>query len=739
MSTTHRNLLRAAILASLAAAPAYAQSDNSGPIGEIIVTAERREAPLQDVPLAVSALSAEQVENLQITEAEDLQRIVPSLHMFNNITSPTNLSLSLRGGLQQDASLVVAESPVGIYVDDIYVGRLNGNNTTLSDIERIEVLRGPQGTLYGRNTGYGAIKFISRTPGDEGWFDTTIGAGDYDQYLFKTSMGGPLSDTVGGSMALQWKHKADQYTNVNEGVETGEEESLAMRGKLRMSLSDATEAVFSVAYSDTEHDSLQLTPGITPGVPANCQALPAGECGPGETTQFTTDDLVFPFGEFATNTAWGELSPGPLRDRPQGETKQSIVGLTVNWNINDNLAFKSITGFVKTEDFFHTDFSGTNIVVGATDVEADQLTQELQFIGSAFNDRLDFLAGAFFLQEEATQEFGWVFFAPLSQSLIQTDVTSVALFGEVGFAITDKLKVTGGLRWTDESKDFQFDFENVAFGFNDQVVLEGDYDEWTPRFGLDYAFNDDILVYAQAARGYKSGGFSAIALASTDPVGAYDPETNWTYEAGMKADWLGQRLRTNLAYFFSSIDDIQQNATDTTSGGFEFPVENSGDAEIQGFEFEITAVPFDGLNIFLSGALMSGEYTSLNPESAAAAATFLYGVEADTPQTPDYTISVGFDYTFDFWGEAIGDVSIGADYYEIDEYITAATNDFKSSGWDIWNAFISADIGKNLELKLTGKNLADDFIITAGSRGLGGFISLPPREVMLSLTYRYGE
>ena len=738
MSTTHRNLLRAAILASLAAAPVYAQSDNSGPIGEIIVTAERRDAALQDVPLAVSALSSEQVENLQITEAADLQRVVPSLHMFNNITSPTNLSLSLRGGLQQDASLVVAESPVGIYVDDVFVGRLNGNNTTLSDIERIEVLRGPQGTLYGRNTGYGAVKYISRTPGDEGWFNTTIGAGDYDQYLFKTSVGGPLSENVAGSMALQWKHKADQYTNAFEGVETGEEESLAMRGKFKFTLSDSTTAVFSVAHSDTDHDSLQLSPASTPGDPDN-------------ESQFTTDDLSFAAGEFATLTPWGELSPGPLRDRPQGETKQTIVGVTFNWDVNDDTTIKYITGLVKTEDFFHTDFSGVGFIQGATEVESEQFTQEVQVLGSAFGDSFDYIVGAFFLSEDADQRFGWYFGAPLSESVIKTDISSIAAFTEVNWHITDSLTLTGGLRWTDDSKDFRFDYERLAGNFFDTVIapgffpatveqinLEGDFDEWTPKLGINWAVNDDLLFYLQGAEGYKGGGFSAIALGSTFPVGVYDPETNLTIETGMKADWLGQRLRTNLAYFYSWIEDIQQNAT-VAGAGFEFPVQNSGDAEIQGLEFEITAVPFDGLNVFLSGALMDGKYTDLNPNSAAAAARTLYGVEPGTPQTPDYTISVGFDYTFDFWGEAIGDVSIGADYYEIDEYITAATNDFKNSGWDIWNAFISADIGNNLELKLTGKNLGDDFIVTAGSRALGGFISLPPREVMLSLTYRYGE
>ncbi len=737
------------------AAAAFAQSESGGPIGEIIVTAERREAALQDVPLAVSAFSTEQLDNLQIKEATDLQRVVPSLHMFNNITSPTNLSLSLRGGLQQDASLVVAESPIGIYVDDVYVGRLNGNNSTLSDVERVEVLRGPQGTLYGRNTGYGAIKFISRTPGKESWLDATAGAGNDDQYLFKGSVGGPLGDAWAGSFAGQWKEKGGQFTNVFDNSESGEEENLSVRGKLRYTGSELFDAVLSVAYSDSENDSLQMVNGVTPGVPGN--------------QQFTSDDLVFPNGEWGVNYPTVQLAPSPLRDRPHGETEQTIIGLTVSADITDHMTFKAITGYVATEDYFHTDIGANSGAtyppfvggfVGASDIDSDQFTEELQLLGTALDERLNYIVGAFYLREVADQQFGWHFFTPLSHSLINTDVDSIAVFGETGFEITDSLKVTAGLRWTDDSKDFAIDFERLAGNafdiglipglppglfppFQQTIALEGDFEEWTPKIGIDYQLTpggpvDSMLLYAQAAKGYKGGGFSAIALASTAPVGVYDPETNWTYEGGLKSDWFGSRLRTNLAYFYSDIKDIQQNATVAGSGGFEFPVQNSGDATIQGLEFEITAVPIDGLNLFLNGALMDGEYDNLNLNSAAGAALALFGVEPETPQTPDYTVSVGFDYSVEIPGDLFGDFSFGADYYKIDDYITAATNDFNNSGWDIWNAFIATDVGENWQVKLTGKNLADDFIVTSGSRGLGGIIVLPPREILFTVTYRYG-
>jgi len=740
-----------AVIAGLCLTPALAQvAGNGGPIGEIIVTAERREASIQEVPLAVSALSTEQLDNLQIKEATDLQRIVPSLHMFNNITSPTNLSLSMRGGLQQDASLVVAESPVGIYVDDIYVGRLNGNNSTLSDIERVEVLRGPQGTLYGRNTGYGAIKFVSRLPGDEQWLDISGGIGNYNQKLLKASLGGPLGESWAGSLAGQVKQKDEQWTNVFNGDETGDESNKAVRGKLRFRGIEGFDAVASLAWARSENDSLQMVHGRTDPSLAN--------------RQFTTDDLFFPNWEWGVNYRAGKLLPEPLRDQPQGETQQTIAGLTLAWDIGEDMTLKSITGYVATQDYFHTDFSANMAdptqafaTVGASDIESDQYTEELQLLGSAFGDRLNYIVGLFYLHEEADQQFGWNLpnFAPLaglggalSQSFIDTESDSYAAFINTDYALTDKLKLTAGLRWTKDEKELDFSFCNgppLCPPLAPTLIdIDVDSDEWTPRIGVDYSidpmgFMDGMLVYAQAARGYKGAGFSAISLFSPSPVGPYDPETNWTYEAGLKADWFGNRLRTNLAYFWSEIEDIQQNATDTSQPGvLEFPVENSGDAEIHGVEFEFTLVPIDRLNIFAGGALMHGKYKNLNDNSAAAAARVLYGVTPRTPQTPNYTVSVGFDYRIDLPGEILGDLSFGADYYKIDDYVTAATNDFYNSGWDIWNAFIAVDIEDNWELKFTGKNLSDDFIVTSGSRGLGGFIVLPPREFLLSLTYSFG-
>jgi iron complex outermembrane recepter protein len=392
----------ATILASALQTAAIAQQPGSGARGaveEIVVTTQRREASLQDVPVAVSAISEMTLQNRQVTESRDLARLVPSLKMSNNITSPTNLSPSLRGSLQQDASLVVAESPFGIYVDDVYVARLNGNNITLADIERIEVLRGPQGTLYGRNTLAGAIKYVSRTPDQDPWAIVSVGAGNWDQYRASGSVGGPLSEAWAGSLAAQINHKDNQFTNIVTGERTGKERNVATRGKLRYMGGDAFDAVLSMSYSDSKNDSLQLVPRTTPGVPGNCTGLPAST-----RCQFTSNDLAgipgAPFYGVATPT--NPTHPPPNTPDPSAQTKQTILSLNMAYDLGF-ATVRSITGYVKVEDFFSTDFSGVGLIVGATEIDNDHWSQELQIQGLAFNDRMNYIAGAYYFRETGDQ------------------------------------------------------------------------------------------------------------------------------------------------------------------------------------------------------------------------------------------------------------------------------------------------------------------------------------------------
>lgn len=730
---THHSTRYAMATALLLPVVATAQQETSGGLEEIVVTAERREASLQSVPVAVSALSAETLENRQITESADLQRFVPSLKMTNNITSPTNLSPSLRGSTVQDASLVVAESPFGIYIDDVYVGRLNGNNAALADIERVEVLRGPQGTLYGRNTLAGAIKFISRDPGRETWLDASLGAGNWDQYLASFSAGGKLGESDwAGSLAAQINHKDGQFRNFVTGQETGLEKNWATRGKLRYMGIENFDAIASVSYAHSENDALQLFPGVV--------TTPADQ-------QFTSGDVGPPMGQGYYSVATPTLTspPGVITPNPSGETEQLISSLNMSYDFG-GVTLRSITAFVNTQDFFSTDFSGSGLIIGGADSDSDQYTQELQLQGTAFGDRLSYIVGAFYLKESSTQDFAWIFFTPASTSSIEAETESRSVFGQMDFNLTEALKATVGLRWTEDDKEFDISIvqlPTILFpgGRTAPVSFDNTYDAWTPKFGLDYTFDtsgsiDSLLTYVSAAKGFKSGGYNGIALLSLDDATLpYFPEENWTYEAGVKTDLFGSRVRINAAAFYNEIEDLQLNAT--LNGGASFPVQNAGAATIKGLEFEITAVPVEGLTLFANAAFMEGKFDELAPGAAPAQAIVAYNADPEPPQVPDYSFTLGFDYGFDVpLGSAAGRVSFGADWFRSDDYVLAATNDFIIDAYDRVSAFAALGVGDSWEARFSVKNLTDEETVISGSRLLGGFIMLPPREYLFSINYK---
>lgn len=693
---------------------------------EIVVTAQRREQSLQSVPVPVSAFSVEQLENRQISEGQDLERYVPSLKMTNNITQPTNLSPSMRGSLQQDASLTVAESPFGIYVDDVYVGRLNGNNTRLADVERIEVLRGPQGTLYGRNTLAGALKFISKTPGDEMWLDASVGYGNYDSKEASVSTGGPLSDTVSGSVAFQINERDGYGTNIATGENIGAEENWAGRVKLRYTGGENFDAIAHVSYADSRNDSNVMVNATTPF---------AGNA------QYTTNSLVPTFGGFYDNNFPDQDYSGGgllnIRNQPRGDTEQLIASLTMSYDF-DQATLKSITAFVGTEDYFTTDFSGFGAILAGFDTDSDQWTQELQLTGTGFDDKLNYIVGAFYLNERSTQDMSWFFFGPTSRSLSAAATDSYSLFGQADYAITDQLTVTGGLRWTRDEKDWDL---NIDYFFapvpSENIVDSITENSWTPKIGLDYAVNEDTLLFVSAAKGFKAGGFNGINIFDTSVAQSnYGAETNWTYEAGIKTEMFNNRFRLNANYFHNRISDITLNAQVLVNGNLTFPVQNAGAATIQGIELEATAALFDGFNVFTTVTLLDGEFRDLDPTSAPANSLTAFGVAAQTPQTADYAFAVGFDYTYDFdLGGNAAAFKLGADIYHTDDFITSATNEVLSSAYDRINAYAELEYNEQWAARFSISNLEDDELFATGSRGLGGFVARPPQTYKLTLKY----
>jgi iron complex outermembrane receptor protein len=722
-------------------------------IPEIMVTTERREASLQSVPVAVSAIEATALQDRQVASYQDLQRLVPSLKMTNNITSPTNLSPSLRGSLQQDASLIVAESPFGIYVDDVYISRLNGNNISLNDIERVEVLRGPQGTLYGRNTLSGAIKFVSRNPGKEDWLKVSAGAGNFDQYFVKGTAGGPIGGDWAGSIALQYNSKDGEFRNVGNtpagsGLtpqKTDYQRNLAVRGKLRYMGIDKLDVVGALSFVDSKNDSLQLIPACTPFVSG--------------TSQFRSHDLrVNPppcgVGDYTVSTpTLAAPGPGPITVDPTGETKQLIASINASYDFGW-ATLRSITAFVKTKDFFDTDFSGVGSIIGAATVDHNQVSEELLLQGKAFDDRLSYTGGLYLFREAGDQDFGWIFLGPVSKSQESIQTNSVGVFGQADFRIWEGLKATAGLRYVHDQKKFRIDQQLdpglppflafLTIPALNHVEKGNGYSELTPKIGLDYTFQpfsvfDSLMVYGSMARGFKSGGYNGIAIFNlADATSAYRPETNWTYEGGFKSDLWDRHIRLNANYFYAHISDLTANAT----VGFSFPVQNVGSAAVHGLEFELTVNPIENLSVYWNATWQHGEYGALIPGSAPAQAPAKWGVQPRLPQVPTLAFTIGADYAIPVsLGDTSGMVHVGGDWFDSTSYVTSATNDFVNSPYDRLALYAGLDIGSRWNVNFAMKNVRDTADITSGSRatpgaGLGGFIQLPPREWMFSVNYK---
>lgn len=728
-------------------APATAEQApaSSSQVGDIVVTAERREASLQTVPIAVTAIGAAQLANGGVQASGDLERFVPSLKMSPNISSPTTLSPSLRGSGTQDASSVVAESPFGIYIDDVFVGSLNGNNTSLADVERVEVLRGPQGTLYGRNTLAGAVKIVTRNPGEgQSWLDAKAGYGNYGQYLVAGSAGGALNQSgLAGSASFQFNGRDGYGHNLATGKTFGDEDNFAGRVKLRYTGIDRLDASVWASVTHSSNDGAVIVPFRT-SVPAN---------------QVATSNQILPaVGYYDTNIPTYGSGASPMRDQPFGKTTQLITAMNLAYELGDDTTLKSITAYVDTVDKFTTDFSGIGAnnsvgnsifgIAAGSHSNARQFTQELQLVGSALSGKLTYLAGLYYLHGWADQQFGWFFLTPASQTYEHNKTDSISGFGQASYEIASGLKATAGIRYTKDIKDFDIAIQQLPTsiapgGVTAPVDLHRTYDAWTPKFGLDYQVPvsgpvvSKLLVYGSVARGFRSGGFNGINIFDLSVAQtAYDPETNWTYEGGIKADLFDRRLRLNLDYFVDRISNLLLQAT--VAGGTAFPVQNAGSATIRGLEFEASAVPIRDLNLFATGSALKGKFRSLNPTSAPAQAGLLYGVDdPKTPQTPSFSITAGADYTIHFpIGSHDGAIRIGGDYYYTSHYTLQATNDLTISAYDRVNAYVALDYDKRIELKLEVKNVENDRSFITGSRALGGFIALPPRTVMGTISYK---
>lgn len=648
-------------------APAVmAQQGNNGPavLEELVVTAQRRSGDLQQVPIAVTALDGNGLERRQILSTEDVFTEVPGLIGSNNVGQNTAVTFFLRG-IGTTESIVTVDPAIGVYVDDVYIARQGVNNFALYDLERIEVLRGPQGTLYGRNSSAGAVKVITKEPDFETSGRINVGMGNYGQFFARGSINGALIDDTLAVRVNAMTQEDDGYTdNVTLGKDTNTTDFYGWRVSALWKASEDLRFILTADYMEDDSDSVY---------PANLAALPS-------EPQFV--DLFTTFSD--------------TEQRNLGEN--SGYSLTAFWDIGPNTTLKSITAVRETIQVYNLDLSDSinPIYELFTDNDSDQVSQEFNLSGSFGDGAFDYSSGLFYFKEESDSILGnefnlrvpagdtFITIPPLYfEQHLQTDSESYAIYGEVTWNLSPELSVFFGGRYTTEEKNIDVQFYAApapgAFPANeaerallfDITAVESfgtpstiDFNEFTPRVGVNWAPTDDLNMYASWSRGFKSGGWLArLVFPNPNELTDFPAEIVDSYEIGLKAELFDNRVRTNLAAFYTDFQDLFNTFTNP-QGGFSGA---TTDAEIYGLEAEGTFRVNSNIDIFANFAIMDGEYSDDLPPGLAET------LGDDLARLPNFQGKIGISGLFPL-GDGAGTLIANFDYSVIGDHYVAITN-----------------------------------------------------------------
>jgi iron complex outermembrane receptor protein len=732
MSNTFiRKTLPAAVLiaSGLAAGNAAAQLE------EVIVTAQKRTESIQDTPIAISAYNAEAIESMGLISAKDLGMASPSLQMPAYPFSNNNLAMFIRGIGNADSIVITKDPTVGLYYDGVYAARSTGLLADLSDLERVEILRGPQGTLYGRNTTAGAVNFINAKPTGEFGFKQTLGAGNYGSWRsvshlnlpdaggFKAKLTASFSDRDGwvendGPNKISGQDYTDYYEKETEGYR------VAFRY-------DGIENLL-VDYS-YDHSDVTSSPGYFQ------YAGPTGGLSAG--FQPITDSFSSRLKSTRTPTGGGKQA----YYLPPSETEVDGHNLTINYELGNNLTLKSITGYREFDDDvsqnFSQSFGDTGTLETHTLTDHEQFSQEFQLIGSY--ERVQYVAGLYYFEEEGTQTesqyldrqsvdltgayaFDFITNMPcggvapdcisnaavfpwfLGEYSVETDVESWSAFGQATWTpdmLQDRLDLTLGLRYTDDERTAVRTNDGWAFNSFGPGASGSELDEPDYTLVADYSWTENASTYFKVSTGFRSGGSSRNGL---DFNQAFEEETLISYELGWKTEMMDNRVRINGAIYHMEIDDIiLDNLPDPVNNPQFIEVFNSGDADINGLELDITAALTDNFLVGFNYAYIDYEINNaIFPDGSDRSDI------TELQWAPEHAYAITADYNF---AVSIGEMRLHLDYSWQDDQFALANTEFGEvvvEEFGLLNGRISlADIdmlGGNWQFAVWGRNLTDE-------------------------------
>lgn len=726
MNETRGRIRLAIVLVQSVAAVSTAQAQ----IEEIIVTAERREASLQETAISISVMDEKTLAEYGSSRLVELGDFAPNVKM-HEMPGKAGAATSMRGFYNAE-TIATFDPKVALYLDGVLIGKNTGSAFDILDLERVEILRGPQGTLYGRNTTGGAINMITRKPTDvlEGSLSVTMGA--YNQRDLKGSVNVPLlgangvlSDSAQSSLNLKVTlgtlNRDGYWDNPVWGNEPGDKNRDVAHVQLHWLASDALSVMY--AYDKTDIDEVPW-PGQVVGYNPVTQAQLAPYMGDGGSSDRPMDA-----------DSWMEADI-------EGH------GLTVEWALDENLSLVSITALRKMENDSYTDSDATPRFVFHNQAgdKIDTFTEELRLVGSAMDSRLEYVAGGFFMDEDIKDSYSVNImprFGMLKSGLFATAKNEIwALFGQVTYDLTDRLELAGGLRYTKEDRQMtRNDWSFIpAFGTN-TVTFIGDVDKnfynTSGMLSLSYKWNEDLMSYAKVSTGYASGGFNPRSPTPALFSIGYDEETVISYEVGLKSSWLEDRLLFNVAVFYNDFKDLQ---VPMLTADARNNLGNADKATIKGFEAEVRAVPIENLEI-------GGGYGYLDPEYETFFDPFGNNVKNNEwAQAPQDSLNFFSRYVVPAF-LSLGDLSLRLDWSYRSKYSLLTSPGNMVGSYDFLNARIGLDEMRGpgettFSVAIWGKNLTDELYYTSGynlvsSLGFNTRYVGAPRTFGIDLTMRF--
>jgi len=726
------------------AAPAAAEDNSTTGIEEIVVTAERRAENLQRTPIAITALTANALQSSGITDLRGVVQAAPSLYFAPYPSSTTTLVLFMRGQGIGDPNIITKDGGVGLNVDGIYQSRPQASTFDLADVERVEVLRGPQGTLYGRNTTGGAVNIISKKPTGELGIRGLLSVGNYDYRRalvnldlpafgdFKVKLTGLYSNRDG------WANNAANTAGTPEAHDFQADRKYAFRGAVRWEPADGVTIDYSGDYSDQ-----RTTP-----------------------VRYVTENAFAPF-LFPGYTPDVKTAYRPVY-LPYSHVKSDGHTLIGEWQASDALTLRSLSSYRHIKVRTYQDYTEAFLApfFSFDRIGSKTYTQEFQAVGTVA-DQFKYVVGLYYFREKADHFLTVDVGTGTPGQQVQVDritnakSTSKAVFGQLTWTplfADGKFDVTVGGRYTrDKRTADRIRSSNLFLGQTSPLVFRGfngagtiiplgsvpgatdvKNSKFNPALTLAYRPIDNISLYAKVVTGYKAGGSNEASPTFTRTFG---PETVTSYEAGIKADLLDRRLRVNLAGFIAKYKDLQLDISADAADASLSDTFNVGRATVKGLEADITAVPVQGLTLNASYAYTTSKIRNVlapagsifdpavNPNSPVSVGDNITGYFV-LPFTPKNSVRLSGDWVIGTFGS--GDLAAHVDYTWKDKvYTTAGDGPSVPLGRDapinkaygLVDARLSYTIdrgaGRNISIALWGKNVFDKrypgFVIGSGS------------------------